>query len=208
VWVPRYFAIFLGPLLLALGWSFSRAGVIGIVGLVCLAGFWFNPRTPEALYVKSNVRFVAADVAPQLGPGDLILSTHPEQIPLIYHYMQEFGARGTRYATQLGFMTDPQVFDWRDAVERLRRARVSRDLTPMLDALPVSRKLYLIRPVVSRKIEWVAPWTSLVKRRSTQWIHAIDGDSRFKRIHVSNAFLQVGHRNGAVQGRLYVKTRR
>jgi hypothetical protein len=208
VWVPRYFAIFLGPLLLSLGWVVSRAGILGIAGLVALAGFWFYPHKPERLYRKSNVLFVAKDGAQHgLGRGDLILSTHPEQIPVIYHYMQQFRVRGARYATELGYVPDVQVMDWRDCVERLRRTRPSRDLAPMLNALKVGHRLYLIRPIVSREIEWRAPWTSLVKRRSAQWIHAVERDPRMKRVHISNAFLQVGHRNGAVQGRLYVKTR-
>ena len=37
-------------------------------------------------------------------------------------------------------------------------------------------------------------------------IHVVDRDKRFKLEKISNNFLQVGHRNGAVQGRLYVKT--
>jgi hypothetical protein len=36
----------------------------------------------------------------------------------------------------------------------------------------------------------------------------MNADRRFKVERVFNNFLQVGHRNGAVQGRLYVKTRR
>ena len=72
----------------------------------------------------------------------------------------------------------------------------------------VGQQLYLIRPITSRANDWRAPWTSLVKRRSRQWIHAMDRDHRFKLEKISNNFLQVGHRNGAVQGRLYVKTRR
>ncbi|MFL5893986.1 MAG: hypothetical protein ACJ76Z_02590, partial [Thermoleophilaceae bacterium] len=208
VWVPRYFAIYLGPLLLALGWAFARAGVIGIVGMLILGiGFWFYPHSPERLVLKSNVKLVAADGAARLRPGDLVLSTHPEQIPLIYLYLRDDGVRGVRYATQLGYVPDPQVMDWRDAVPRLERTTVRHDLLPLLDALPAGHRLYLIRPIVSRKIEWTAPWTSLVKRRSEQWVHHMNSDQRFKLVRISNAFLQVGHRNGAVQGRLYVKTR-
>jgi mannosyltransferase len=170
-------------------------------------GFQFYPHTPEKLFLKSNVRFVAADGAERLHRGDIVLSTHPEQIPLIHYYLNADGAHGMRYATQLGWIPDAQVFDWRDSVDRLRATRVKYDLQPILDGMRVGQQLYLVRPVVSRKNEWTAPWTSLVKRRSAQWIHAMDRDSRFKLEKISNNFLQVGHRNGAVQGRLYVKTR-
>ena len=207
VWVPRYFAIFVGPFLIWLGWIFSRAGVVGIAGLLILGiGFQFYPHTPERLFLKSNVRFVAADGADRLHRGDVVLSTHPEQIPLIYYYMNRLGAHDLRYATQLGWFPDPQVMDWRDATARLRKTRAKHNLTPILNSMRPGQQLYLIRPITSRKNEWTAPWTALVKRRSLQWIHAIERDKRFKLEKISNNFLQVGHRNGAVQGRLYLKT--
>jgi mannosyltransferase len=208
VWVPRYFAIFVGPFLIWAGWTFARAGVIGIAALLILGiGFQFYPHTPEKLFLKSNVKFVAADGADRLNAGDVVLSTHPEQIPLIYHYMNEDGEHRLRYATELGWFPDPQVMDWRDATKRLRKTRAKHNLVPILDGMHVGQQLYLIRPITSRKNEWVAPWTSLVKRRSLQWIHVVERDTRFKLEKISNNFLQVGHRNGAVQGRLYVKTR-
>src|SRR3954447_7110941 len=209
VWVPRYFAIFVGPFVIWMGWLFARAGVVGLAALVILgAGFQFYPHAPEKLFLKSNVKFVVADAATKLKRGDVVLSTHPEQVPLIYHYMNEAGAHGMRYATELGPFPDPQVMDWRDATERLRKTRASRDLVPILDSIKPGRHLYLIRPITTRETEWIAPWTALVKRRSAQWIHVVDRDKRFKLEKISNNFLQVGHRNGAVQGRLYVKTRR
>jgi hypothetical protein len=209
VWVPRYFAIFVGPFLIWAGWAFARAGVIGLAGLLILGiGFQFYPHTPEKLFLKSNVKFVAADGADRMHRGDILLSTHPEQIPVIYHYMNEDGAHGLQYFTELGRFPDPQVMDWRDVTAKLHKARVKYDLTPVLDRMRVGQQLYLIRPITSRANDWRAPWTSLVKRRSRQWIHALDRDHRFKLEKISNNFLQVGHRNGAVQGRLYVKTRR
>jgi mannosyltransferase len=208
VWVPRYFAIFGGPFLIWLGWTFARAGVIGLAGLVILgAGFQFYPHSPEKLFIKSNVKFVVSDGAERLKPRDIVLSTHPEQIPLIYHYMNHDGAHGLRYATELGWFPDPQVMDWRDVTERLRKTRAKYNLVPILDGMKSGQHLYLIRPITSRESEWRAPWTSLVKRRSLQWIHVMDRDKRFKLEKISNNFLQVGHRNGAVQGRLYLKTR-
>lgn len=206
VWVPRYFAIFVGPFLIWAGWLFSRAGVIGIAGLLILGiGFQFYPHTPERLNLKSNVYLVAKDGAKLTKPGDIVLSTHPEQIPLIYYYMNRYGAHGRRYATEMGWFPDPQVMDWRDATARLRKTRAKYNLLPILNNMHPGERLYLVRPITTRENEWRAPWTSLVKRRSAQWIHVLDGDKRFKLEKISNNFLQVGHRNGAVQGRLYVK---
>ena len=208
VWANRYFAVFVGPFLIWLGWSFARAGVIGIAALVILgAGFQFYPHTPERMHLKSNVNLVVTANADRLRRGDIVLSTHPEQIPLIYHYMNQAGAHGLRYATQMGWFPDPQVMDWRDVTERLERTRVSRDLVPILDDMRVGQQLYMIRPITSRESQWTAPWTSAVRRRSRQWIRAMDRDPRFELDGIANASLQVGHRNSVVQGRLYVKTR-
>jgi hypothetical protein len=208
VWANRYFAVFVGPFLIWAGWTFARAGVIGLAGLAMLgAGFYFYPHTPERMNLKSNVRLVVNDGARSLNRGDIVMSTHPEQIPLIYHYMNQTGAHGMRYATQMGWFPDPQVMDWRDVTDKLEATRISRDLRPILDGMEVGQQLYMIRPITSRESEWLAPWTSAVKRRSRQWIRAMDREPRFALERISNASLQVGHRNSVVQGRLYVKTR-
>ena len=202
VWVSRYFAVFLGPLVLVEAFLFSRAGVIGVAGIVFLAGFWFWPHDPSEAY-KTNVRVVATDVKSELRPGDWALSTHPEQIPLLDHYLPD----GLRWFDQRGPVRDPRVMDWRDALDELRATRVSTHLAPIVDRLPVGRRLLLIRPLVSRRHEWVAPWTALVKQRSYEWLRALERDPRLQRIDTSYASPNVGRRNGAVQGRVYLKTK-
>jgi hypothetical protein len=97
--------------------------------------------------------------------------------------------------------------DWRDALERLRHSHAKRDLLPILDAVPVGSRMLLVRPLVSRRNEWTAPWTSLVRRRSYTWQRVIARDHRFRRIRSANDSPIVGHRNGGVIGRLYLKTR-
>ena len=208
-WTPRYFAVFVGPLVLAVGWAFARARIVGVIGTALLvAGFWLYPHTPDKLIEKSNAKLVAGDGAARMKPGDLVLTTHPEQVPLVHLYMTEAGAHGLRWATEMGYVPDTGVMDWRDAVTRLKKTTIRKNLLPLINALPPGHRVYLIRPIVARAIEWKAPWTHLVKVRSAQWIHHMQRDPRFKLIHISNAFLGVGHRNGAVQGRLYLKTRR
>ena len=202
VWVGRYFAIFLGPLILATALLFARAGVIGVAGLVFLASFWFWPHDPSEAY-KTNVRVVTSDVSSDLRPGDWVLSTHPEQIPLLHHYLPD----GLVYFDQRGRVTDPQVMDWRDALDELRATSVRTHLDPLVDRLPAGRRLLLVRPLVSRRHEWVAPWTDLVKDRSFQWLRALERDPRLERIDISYASPLVGRRNGAVQGRVYLKTK-
>ena len=65
---------------------------------------------------KSNVRAISEEIAPSLKPGDLVVSTQPEQIPVLSYYLPD----GLRYATLWGPVDDLGVTDWRDGVERLR----------------------------------------------------------------------------------------
>src|SRR5207237_768142 len=104
-------------------------------------GFWFYPHTPDRLNVKSNVRLVAADGALRLKPGDLVLSTHPEQVPVIYYYLNRFGEHHLRYATELGYVPDLHVMHWRDCVTRLRAPSTRRTPLPFAVVLGVGALL-------------------------------------------------------------------
>ena len=70
---------------------------------------------------KSNVRDVARTIAPSLRPGDLVISTQPEQISALDYYLPD----GVRFATLTGEVSDPGVTDWRDGTERLAAASPS-----------------------------------------------------------------------------------
>ena len=181
---------------------FARAGVIGLAGLVFLGSFWFWPHDPSESY-KTNVRVVAADMRSDLQAGDWVVSTHPEQIPLLHHYLPA----GLVWFDQRGRVEDPLVMDWRDALDELRATSVKTHLEPLLDRLPRGRRILLVRPLVSRRHEWVAPWTSTVRDQSYQWLRRFERDPRLKRVDISYASPNVGRRNGAVQGRVYLKTK-
>ena len=62
------------------------------------------------------MRAISEAIAPSLRPGDLVVSTQPEQIPVLDYYLPD----GLRYATLWGPVDDVGVTDWRDGVERLR----------------------------------------------------------------------------------------
>ena len=47
---------------------------------------------------KSNVRAIAHAIGPSLAPGDLVISTQPETIPVLHYYLPD----GLRYATLTG----------------------------------------------------------------------------------------------------------
>jgi mannosyltransferase len=174
-WANRYLAVVLGPLLLLAAASLASAGRLGIVALALVLVFWIPYRAPDS---KSNVREVVAKVEALLAPGDLVISTHPEQVPVLHYYLP----RGLRYATTLGPVADPGVMDWRDALRRLRAAQPGETLGPLLARLPTGRRLLLVRPVIEEAKSWRAPWTSLVRRRSAEWATLVARDGRFVQI--------------------------
>ena len=113
----------------------------------------------------------------KLRPGDLVVTLQPEQAPLMDYTLPP----GSPKATQLGEVKTQGVMDWRDAHEKLQDATPAKNLTPLLDRLPRSRRVLLVHPVTSTLGDWDAPWTSLVRRRSAQWGQAMELDRRFKR---------------------------
>ncbi|MBA2348125.1 MAG: glycosyltransferase family 39 protein [Solirubrobacterales bacterium] len=195
----RYFAVFVGPVILLAGIGLAHAGRLGLVTLVIICALWLDPRTDQ-IEAKSNVRTVAAKVSADVYPGDLIVSIHPEQVPVLHYYLPE----GLRYADALGMVGDPLVFDWRDALERLRAAKPSRVLDSYVSSLRPGQTLVLVNPII-RTATWNAPWTSLVRRRSAQWQRLADRNPSLVRIGVQPRF---GNRPlpRGVRATLYRKT--
>jgi hypothetical protein len=79
----------------------------------------------------------------------------------------------------MGPVTDVEVFDWRDVVERLRRSTPADDLVPLVDDLAVGRRVALLQPVetfAARNPEYV----ELFGERSQQWERALRDDPRLR----------------------------
>jgi hypothetical protein len=177
-WANRYLAAGLPPFLLLAAAGFAAAGRLGIAGLALVAVLWAIDGAPSE---KSNVRAVTAAIAPTLRPGDLVVSTQPETVSVLDYYLPP----GLRYASLTGTVPDVGVTDWRDGVERLGRTSPERDLKPLLDALPPGRRLALVVPQIYSLGRWSAPWTSLVRERTEEWLAAVQADPRFGRIDVA-----------------------
>jgi mannosyltransferase len=171
-WAARYLAVALPPLLLLVTAGLAHSGRLGVVGAVLVALIWCGDSAPSE---KSNVRSVAASIAPSLRPGDIVVSTQPEQIPVLAYYLP----KGLRYATLWGPVDDLGVTDWRDGVRRLRGTNAQQDLEPLLDQLPRGHRLVLVEPVINDLSRWLAPWTELVRVRSTEWRQFVSNDPRF-----------------------------
>jgi mannosyltransferase len=176
-WSNRYLAVLVGPLLLVAAGGVARAGRLGLVALVLVVLFWVGFRAEDQ---KSNARAVAARFGPTLAPGDLLISTQPEQVPVLAYY---FGDE-VEYATPLGPFPDTRVMDWRDVAARLAAARPEATLEPLLADVPVGRRVLLVRPLIRNPDAWEAEWTSLVRARTFQWARLLRRDERFVRTAV------------------------
>jgi hypothetical protein len=173
-WAWRYLAMIFGPLLLLASLALSRLRRLDIAVLAIVGVWWGMTGSPP---LKSNARMVAASYAASLRPGDWLLSTQPEQLPTLQYYLEGTGARP---ATLTGPARDPYVVDWRDALPRMRRTSPERNLTPLLDGMPVGARVLLVRPIVPNPVRWRAPWQAMVRIHSTRWIRAMLADRRFR----------------------------
>jgi mannosyltransferase len=163
-WQPRYFAPALAPILLAAAWGMSRAGVLGLLGLLASVIFLSNPATVAPHY-KSDMRDVGGELGPLLHRGDLVITGQPEQIALMWYYLPG----GLRYASTIGPVRDPTYMNWVNALPRLRRARPAAVLDPLIGNLRLGQQVLFVRPLTEGAQNWEAPWTRLVRRRSAQW---------------------------------------
>jgi mannosyltransferase len=176
-WATRYLAVSLPPLLLVVAGGLAHAGRLGLVAALLVALIWAWDGAPTE---KSNVREIAEEIAPSLKPGDLVVSTQPEQIPVLSYYLPAH----LRYATLWGPVDDLGVTDWRDGVDRLRATSAERDLEPLIDALPPGRRVVLVEPDTTEIGRWLAPWTELVRVRSTEWRQFVSNDPRLTPVAV------------------------
>jgi hypothetical protein len=177
-YTTRYFSVLVGPAILLAGVGLAHARALGFAALVVLAIVWSGDRANE-LNAKSNVRSVAKRVLLRpVAPGDLVVSTHPEQVPVLRYYL---GA-GFRYADPMGVVRDPTVMDWRDALDRLKAARPTPTADRLVSTLRPGQALVLVQPILRAYYAWRAPWTAQVKRRAIQWERVLARDPRLRRV--------------------------
>lgn len=167
-WSPRYLAVFFGPLLLWLAVPLARGGRWTAVALTVVAVAWaIGEPTPA----RSNVRMAVVGLG--VRAGDLVISTQPEQVPVLHRYLPA----GVVYLTPLGAPADPSMLDWRDALPRLRAGRVASTLLPRLRALPAGARVLLVTPVGGRS---GAPWSRAVRARTRGWRATVRADPRLR----------------------------
>lgn len=151
-WADRYLGIFLAPMLLLAALGLSRAGTTGLVAFALVLVLWTQPlgritglREPPAPDEKSNVEQVATVLGTRLRPGDLVVSTQMEQIPVLRYYL----GPSLRYADPAGLVDNPRVADWTDAVERMAAADITREVLPVVRDLPPGGQVALVCPILT-----------------------------------------------------------
>jgi hypothetical protein len=193
-WSTRYLAVLFGPGLLALAATVSHGNRWTAVALAGVLAVWVVSGTPAT---KSNVRTVAADVTPELRAGDLVVSTQPEQVPVLDRYLPD----GLVYVTPLGVASDPRITDWRDGLDRLRHGRAERELEPLVAKLTRGQRILLVTPVTGHRRSQ-APWQRAVRARTREWRASLRGDARLRPVGSVPASLFPSRRN-AVRALIY-----
>jgi hypothetical protein len=174
-WQYRYFAPVLGALLLLAAWGMSRAKGVGLIALILVVIFWANPGSFTPQY-KSDMKDVAAEMAPRLHQGDLVISGQPEQVPLMWYYLPS----GLRFADTTGPSKDPQSMNWVRALSRLKHSQPAATLGPLIASLRPGQQVLFVRPMTEGAQSWEAPWTEYVRRRSAQWSALLAADHSLK----------------------------
>jgi hypothetical protein len=172
-WTTRYFSVVFGPVALLAAVAIVRGRRVGVVALVALLFLWWGYNVRNE---KENAKAIAAQLAPVMHPGELVISTHPEQVPVLRYYL----GPGFRWATTLGPVSDDQVFNWRDAVDRLRAADPRATLDPLIASVPKGSQFVVVAPVFRDYRAWNAKWTRLVWMRSIAWTSLIQHDPRLR----------------------------
>ena len=173
-WSTRYLAVLFGPLLLALAAMVSHGNRWTAAALTGVLAVWVISGSPPA---KSNVRTMAADVTPAIRAGDMVVSTQPEQVPVLHRYLPA----GLLYVTPLGVVADPRITDWRDGLTRLRHGSAQRELEPLVANLVRGQRILLVTPEPTRRGQR-APWQRAVRARTREWRASLEADLRLHSI--------------------------
>ncbi|MEI6447837.1 MAG: glycosyltransferase family 39 protein [Actinomycetes bacterium] len=201
-WALRYLSAILGVLLFAFAICAARSGWLGIAGIAFVVFAGFSPSINLPINLKSNMRNIGTEVNPRLKPGALVIVGQPEQVPLAWYYLPG----GMRFADPMGPTSDPRMLNWVKVVDRLRAAEPRRTYDQLVESVPVGGQVLLIRPLTVGIMNWSAPWTFEVRRRSAQWSELLQRDPRFVK-EVASPWFYIPASTVANSAVLYRRTR-
>ena len=197
VWVYRYLAVVVGPLLLVLGAGLAEGGrnavaalglTVALVGPIAVKGQPFE---------KSNVKAVTTQLGPALRPGDLVIADFG-RVPVLAHYLPA----GLLYAETTGPVADESASDQRDATRRLEKGRPEQTLGPSLDALASGSHLLVVCSAGTLPLD-ATQFLRLVRQRCDEALAIPAKDGRF-RLEATVAAPPYGS-NSPVNGYLFTK---
>ncbi|MEV4422061.1 glycosyltransferase family 39 protein [Patulibacter sp. NPDC049589] len=181
-WASRYMGVLIGPAVLLGGILLTRAGRAPLVVLLILLVAWGTSTQGTRLNNKATPEAMVKATAPELKPGDLVISVHPEQLPVIAYGLRHHGAaQGLRYATSIGRQEDVRLFDWRHGLDRLQAAEPWVVADRLIRAQRPGSSILLVLPVISRG-NWTGPWTRLVADRTRAWKALLQADPRLRMV--------------------------
>ena len=175
-WTTRYFAVVLGPVLLIGSRGLARADRRGLAALAVILFLWAGYSVRDD---KENARQITGGVARFMHPGELVVSTHPEQVPVLRYYL----GGGYRWATTMGPVPDDRIFDWRNAVDRLQASNTQARVDQTVAAVRPGAEFVVVAPVFRDYRSWNATWTHLVWLKSIAYTSALQRDPRLRLVH-------------------------
>jgi uncharacterized membrane protein len=147
-WAPRYLGVAVVPAVVVMAGAFAATRLgrrclpfLAVVLAATALPVLIDP--PAAADGKSNVAAADAAMAPQLAPGDLVITTAMSELPVIAYYLPA----GLRFATPIGLVADPSVVDWQHLSARLSAADPTTGLAALLQAVPAGGHVLLINPL-------------------------------------------------------------
>jgi hypothetical protein len=181
-WANRYMGVAVGPIVLLGGILMTRTGRAPLVVLLLLVAVWGTSTQGARLRDKATPEAMVKAVAPELRRGDLVVSVHPEQLPVIAYGLEHRDvADGVRYATSIGRQEDVRLFDWRRGLDRLQAAEPYVVADRLIRAQKPGSSILLVLPVISRG-NWSGPWTKLVADHTRAWRALLQADPRLRMV--------------------------
>ena len=147
-WNPRYLGIAVVPALVPLAGALSRARgrTVVLVGTVAALAATSVPllvdRSITVETSKSDVGYLASELASLLRPGALVISPEVTDTPVV---AIDLGA-GYRYATPFGLLSDPMAVNWSNLTARLESTNGTSNIRALLNALPVGGQVLVVNP--------------------------------------------------------------
>jgi mannosyltransferase len=218
-WASRYFAVFVGPVILVLGVGLVRCGKLGLIVLALVLFISADSRERDLRGKGDSFRVVTAlkqDYTGKVRTGaqalvrndDIVIDLHPEHTPVVrYYFDQRFPNMKLRWYDAMGKVPDTYVFDWRDAENRLTDAGPRRTIRmKIVPAMKPGQHLIVMMPIL-RSVPWRAPWTRLVKHRSLQWRNALNKNPDFVLVQTVPKFRPRGRPKG-IRALVYERVKR